>query len=95
MKNLLEGSIRSVYEELRVQYPEICACEHCETDILAFALNAARPRYGGGADIGHALMTLDLQKDQTRATIAVLVLDAMRKVAANPRHQGTAREGEG
>jgi hypothetical protein len=36
-------------------------------------------------------MTLDLQKDQTRATIAVHVFDAMRKVAANPRH-GTPEE---
>jgi hypothetical protein len=53
---------------------------------MAIALNSARPRYGGGADVGHALMAVDLQKNQTRATIAVLVLDAMRRVAASPRH---------
>ncbi|HEY9449441.1 MAG TPA: late competence development ComFB family protein [Gemmatimonadaceae bacterium] len=88
MKNLLESTIRSVYDELRPQYPHLCECERCETDVLAFALNAARPRYSGGADVGHALLTLDLQKDQTRATIAVLVLEAMKKVATNPRHGG-------
>jgi hypothetical protein len=32
-------------------------------------------------------MAVDLQKDQTRATIAVLVLDAMRRVASSPRHE--------
>ena len=86
MKNLLEGTIGSVYADLRSQNPDFCDCENCQTDVMAFALNAARPRYGGGADVGHALMALDLQKDQTRATIAVLVLDAMQKVATNPRH---------
>jgi hypothetical protein len=91
MKNLLEGTIGSVYADLRSQNPRFCDCENCQTDVMAFALNAARPRYGGGADVGHALMTLDLQKDQTRATIAVLVLDAMRKVAASPRHGAPKR----
>ena len=87
MKNLLEGTIASVYADMLSQNPGSCDCENCRTDVMAFTLNAARPRYGGGADVGHALMTLDLQKDQTRATIAVLVLDAMRRVAASPRHE--------
>lgn len=91
MKNLLEGTISSVYADLRAQNPRFCDCENCKTDVLAFALNAVRPRYGGGADVGHALMTLDLQKDQMRATIAVLVLDAMQKVATNPRHEPPKR----
>lgn len=86
MRNLLEGAIASVYADLRAQNPEFCACENCRIDVMAIALNAARPRYGGGADVGHALMAVDLQKDQTRATIAVLVLDAMRRVALSPRH---------
>jgi competence protein ComFB len=87
MKNLLEGAIEAVYADLRAQNPVFCACENCRTDVMAIALNSARPRYGGGADVGHALMAVDLQKDQTRATIAVLVLDAMRRVASSPRHE--------
>lgn len=87
MKNLLEGAIEAVYGDLRAQNPEYCNCANCRTDVMAIALNSARPRYGGGADVGHALMAVDLQKDQTRATIAVLVLDAMRRVAASPRHE--------
>ncbi|HEY9429545.1 MAG TPA: late competence development ComFB family protein, partial [Gemmatimonadaceae bacterium] len=85
MKNLLEGTIAAIYAELRSQNPEFCDCENCRTDVMAIALNSARPRYGGGANVGHALMAVDLQKDQTRATIAVLVLDAMRRVATSPR----------
>jgi hypothetical protein len=86
MQNLLEGAVREIYAELREQQPEYCACEMCREDVVAHALNATRPRYSGGALTGRALIGVDLQRGQTRATLAVLVLDAMEKVAANPRH---------
>lgn len=86
MKNLIERAIVEIYDELRATRPESCACDACRSDVLALALSAARPRYTGGTDLGEALIALDLQRDQTRAALAVLVLDAMRRVAANPRH---------
>lgn len=86
MKNLIEGAIVEIYDELRAANPDACACEACRADVLAMSLSAARPRYSGGTDLGEALIALDLQRDQTRAALAVLVLDAMRRVAANPRH---------
>jgi hypothetical protein len=86
MKNLLEGAIGSIYEELRAQHPGTCSCEHCRMDVLAYALNAALPRYSGGTDMGQALIGVDMQKDQTRARLAVIVLEAMRRVGASPRH---------
>jgi hypothetical protein len=70
-----------------VQNPDWCDCTLCRTDVIAHALNAARPRYSGGTDVGQALISVDLQRDQTRASLAVLVLDAMRRVASNPRHE--------
>ncbi|HXE61416.1 MAG TPA: late competence development ComFB family protein [Gemmatimonadaceae bacterium] len=87
MKNLLEGTVVALYDELRGQNPEICGCENCRTDVIAFALNAARPRYSGGTDVGQALISVDLQRDQTRAALAVIVLDAIKRVAVNPRHR--------
>ncbi|HSC33298.1 MAG TPA: late competence development ComFB family protein [Gemmatimonadaceae bacterium] len=87
MKNLLEGTVVALYDELRVQNPELCGCDNCRTDVIAFALNAAHPRYSGGTDVGQALISVDLQRDQTRAALAVIVLDAMQRVAANPRHK--------
>lgn len=87
MKNLLEGTVVALYDELRGQNPEICGCENCRTDVVAFALNAARPRYSGGTDVGQALISVDLQRDQTRAALAVIVLDAIKRVAVNPRHR--------
>ena len=99
MKNLLEGAVKEVYDELRARgSPEggaaFCGCEQCEDDVLAFALNHLRPRYAGGTREGVAVTSVDLQRDQTRAELMVAVLDAMRRVTNNPRHPiGGARRG--
>lgn len=91
MKNLLEGAVKEVYDELRSRGSPLggatfCACEHCEEDVMAFALNHLRPRYAGGTLEGVAVTSVDLQRDQTRAELMVAVLDAMRRVSNNPRH---------
>lgn len=86
MKNLLEGAVVGIYEELIAKSPESCSCDNCREDALAYVLNKTRPRYSGGTDTGMALIALDLQKDQTRAQLAVVVLEAIQRVAANPRH---------
>jgi len=86
MKNLLEDAVLRIYEELVAKTPGACTCESCREDALAYVLNKTRPRYSGGTDTGMALIALDLQKDQTRAQLAVVVMDAIQRVAANPRH---------
>ena len=86
MKNLLEGTLRDIYSELRTQHPRFCGCSRCEADVLAMALNQLRPKYSGGSAQGVALAMLDLQRASTRAKIAVTVLEAMERVAANPNH---------
>jgi competence protein ComFB len=94
MKNLLEGAVKEVYEELRSRDATFCGCEQCQDDVLAFALNHLRPRYAGGTREGVAVTSVDLQRDQTRAELMVAVLDAMRRVTNNPRHPiGGAKRG--
>jgi competence protein ComFB len=95
MKNRLEDTVREVYAELREQHGEFCHCERCEDDVVAYVLNHTKPRYGGGTDTGTALISLELQGDQTRATIAVLMLEGMRRVALSPRHSPAAGERRG
>jgi competence protein ComFB len=96
MKNLLEGAVKEVYDELREKDAAFCGCQQCEEDVLAFALNHLRPRYAGGTREGVAVTSVDLQRDQTRAQLMVAVLDAMRRVSSNPRHPaGEAKRGGG
>ena len=86
MKNALEEVVGEVYEQLKARHPEFCSCQRCHGDVIAQALNKARPRYIGGSRIGAAVTRVSLSSDQAKAEIAVLVFDAMRRVHQNPRH---------
>ena len=86
MKNVLEEVVNTVYERLRDQNPEFCSCERCQDDVIAHALNNARPRYVGGSPIGAAVTRAALVQDQAKAELAVVVFEATRRVQANPRH---------
>ena len=85
MKNLLENVVREMHGELRAEHPEFCACTQCTDDVVALVLNHSSPRYAT-TDAGWALANLDLWGDETRAELAVMVLEAMRRVHESPRH---------
>jgi competence protein ComFB len=86
MKNALEEVIRDVYGSLRDQHPQFCACERCQDDVMTYALNQTRPRYVQSDGLGAAVTRVALATDAARTEITVIVFDAMRRVAANPRH---------
>ena len=87
MKNLLENALATAYADLRTANPQFCGCDRCAEDVMAYALNKMRPRYSGGGDLGVALANLDLQRGDARATIAVTLLEGMRRVGTNPHRQ--------
>ncbi len=96
MKNALEGAMRSIYAELRAKSSQFCDCAQCQDDVLSLALNHSRPRYvSGNPPLGAVVTGVQLSYDQTRAELTVIVFDAMRKVAASPRHAGGANSGAG
>ena len=86
MKNALEELVLDVYQQLMKRHAEFCSCERCHDDVIAQALNKARPRYIGGSPLGAAVTRVSLSGDQARAEISVLVFEAMRRVNQNPRH---------
>jgi competence protein ComFB len=87
MKNIIEGVVRELHGELRLTHPGFCACTKCADDVVALVLNHSQPRYAT-TDTGWALANLEVWSDERRAELSVLVLDAMRKVAESPRHEG-------
>lgn len=94
MKNALEGPLRSLYADLRESNPQFCACPQCQDDVMALALNNTRPRYvSGNPPLGEVVTGVQLSHDQARAELTVLLYDAMRRVAASPRHEGESGEG--
>jgi hypothetical protein len=86
MQNLLEDAAVEVFERLRSMEAGYCHCAQCHDDVIAHTLNKARPRYISGSVIGSAVTRVALSQEQARAEIAVLVLEAMRRVQRNPRH---------
>ena len=90
MRNLLEGAIRELYGELIANFPDACRCERCQADTVTFALNHLTPRYTVEENPGRTLVSVDLQREATRASLAVTVIEGIRVVASNPRH---ARDG--
>jgi len=84
--NALEDEVRSTYESLRSSNQEFCGCDRCRDDVVTLALNTAKPKYVVGDPLGAAVTRVSLQWRQLRAELAVIVLDAMRRVARSPHH---------
>jgi competence protein ComFB len=94
MKNFLEGAIHELYRELIERFPDACRCDRCEADSVTFALNHLPPRYTVEENPGRTLVSVDLQREATRAALAVTVMEAIRVVASNPRHPRETRRPE-
>lgn len=91
MKNPLEGAIRSIYAGLLKKNEQFCTCAQCQDDVMTWALNNTRPRYvSGNPPLGEVITGVQLSYDQAKAELTVIVLDAMRRVDAKPRHGGIA-----
>lgn len=86
MKNIVEEVVREAHAQLLPTSTAFCACRQCTDDVVTYVLNQLRPRYTNTAR-GWALANLELRSDQGRADLSVRVLDAMRRVAAAPRHE--------
>lgn len=87
MKNLVEEEVRTLYQELRATEPAFCSCERCRDDVLSLALNHLQPRYVSGSfPAWEAITRVELSREQRRAQLAVIVLEAMRRVGQNPNH---------
>jgi competence protein ComFB len=82
--NLVEEHVVAAYEQLRGHYPNFCGCEVCRSDVLVYALNRLPARYVASVE-GKVVTELNLDKDQTRVTIEIHVMDGFRKVALAPR----------
>lgn len=94
MKNALESAVRSVFSELRSKQPGFCTCPECEDDVIAYALNNVKPRYvSGHSPVGEVVTGVHLSYDQARAELTVVILEAMKRVASQPRHAAKSRPG--
>jgi competence protein ComFB len=89
MRSPLERVVREVHVKLTEAHAEFCSCEQCADDVVALVMNQTKPRYTT-TGLGWAIEAADLDTDQVRAELSVLVFEAMHRVAEEPRHAPSA-----
>ena len=84
IKNLVEEHGFAAYDQLRKHFPEFCGCETCRGDVLVYALNRIPARYVNTLE-GSVVTEFNLDRDQSRAAIEVMLMEGLRKGSVAPR----------
>ena len=85
MEDIITDKMPSVLEVL-AQMGDICECERCNYDRLAYALNKTPPKYvvTRKGQMYAKLSSLQVQFD---ADVITSIMQAVAIVKANPRHE--------
>ena len=94
IKNLVEDHVTSAYQTLRPHFPAFCGCDLCREDVMTFALNRIPPRYVSRRE-GSVVTEVNLEKEQSRAAIEVVVMEALRKISVAPRCANRGKQAPG
>lgn len=94
IKNLAEEFVAREYERLRPTQPDFCGCDMCREDVIVFALNRVSPRYAVQEE-GEIISRVKLEADQPRTDVYIAVMEAFRRVSAEPRHERADAKGGG
>ena len=84
IRNLVEEHVIAAYDSLRPHFPAFCGCDTCRGDALVYALNRLPARYVASLE-GSVLTEINLDRNQVRAQIDVMMVEAIRRVALVPR----------
>jgi competence protein ComFB len=84
IQNLVEEHVQQAYGQLRAHFPDFCGCATCKADVLVFALNRLPARYVASRS-GSVITELNLEKDQSRARIDVMLMEGFKVVGQSPR----------
>lgn len=84
MTNVALEVVQREYQKLRPQLPRFCGCDTCRGDVLVYALNRLSPHYVSTPQ-GEVLTELQLESDQEKAKLDVVLLEGFRKVGLAPR----------
>lgn len=85
VKNYMEDVIDQYLPTVLQNYPNLCYCPRCSTDIKALALNHLPPKYVA-TDIGEVYTRVNELSCQFEADALKAIVDAIQVVATKPRH---------
>lgn len=89
LHNLAEDVIRARVPEIMKSF-NMCTCQNCTYDVMAFALNHVAPLYTV-SDKGHLFQKLSSYETQYGADLTSAITKACIRVKINPNHENTTR----
>ena len=85
VKNHMEIVVEQAFAKMVKRDPEICKCDACQADVMAYALNQMPPKYyvteQGEVYNKASELTIQFEADVIRALVM-----AIEKVKERPRH---------
>jgi len=85
MHNYMEDIIKEKIPSVLKNMSDICRCERCEMDRLAYALNNSPPKYVVTSK-GKLYAKLNVLQGQFDVDVIKAITDAAVRVDKNPRH---------
>lgn len=86
LKNIMEDLVLDALEKIMESKKDICRCEQCRVDIIAYALNRLPPKYVT-TDVGSIYTVIDHNKSEVQLEVQKKIEEAIEAVNNNPRHQ--------
>lgn len=87
MKNYMEDVVLEVLDVALRLNPDFCRCEKCRKDVVLIALSNIKGSYAS-SPVGEIFARVGQSDRQVRTDALLAVMQALEKVAANPRHNG-------
>jgi len=85
VQNYMEACVEDFLEDILKNYPEICSCEMCKSDIAAYALNRLPPKYTTTYK-GEVYTRSSVLDSQYRTDVLSALVKGIKSVKKNPRH---------
>ncbi|MCL2386438.1 MAG: late competence development ComFB family protein [Defluviitaleaceae bacterium] len=85
MRNYMEDIIKDRMPTVLATMPDLCQCERCQMDRLAYALNNSPPKYVVTSK-GKLYAKINVLQGQFDADVVRAITDAAVRVDKSPRH---------
>lgn len=85
LKNYMEDCVEGLLQTV-IKGMDICKCEKCQMDIMAYTLNQLQPKYIATLK-GHMFAKADALSNQFDADVITALSKGAKLVGDNPRHE--------
>jgi len=85
-RNYSEELVEKILFQVLENYPHICKCEKCITDMMAFSLNIVKPKYVVSEEGAIYTKALNEANKQELISATATIINAVELVSKNPKH---------